>query len=78
MNIILNDDLLEKFNEIFFDKEAKLEIGINAFTIDNNYGTSLKTNVDKDRTCFRQNNDRISNILPRQATSYNCRMLLKI
>ena len=55
MNFILNNALLKKFHEIFSDIEAKLEIEINDFTLTNSHDTNLKTKVDKDRTCFRQN-----------------------
>ena len=78
MNFILNDALLEKFCEIFSDIETKLGDEINDFTLTNSHGTDLKTKVSKDRTCFRQNNDEVESILPRQNTSYNCRILVKI
>ena len=63
---------------MFSDTKTKLGIGINDFTFDNGYGPSFKTKVSKDRTCFRQNNDRINNIPPRQSTNYNCRILVRI
>ena len=50
INFILNDDLFEKFYEIFSDMEVKLGTGINDLTLTNSHGTSLKTKVKKDRT----------------------------
>ena len=42
------------------------------------HGTSLKTKVSKDRTCFRQNNEERENIPSRKDTNYTCRILVKI
>ena len=78
INFILNDDLFEKFYEIFCGMEVKLGTGINDFTLTNSHGTSLKTKVKKDRTCFRQNNKEIENVLPRQNTNYICRILIRL
>ena len=78
INFILNDDLFEKFYEIFSDMEVKLGTGINNLTLTKSHGTSLKTKVKKDRTCFRQNNEEIENMLPRHNTNYICRILIRI
>ena len=78
LNFILNDALLEKFYEIFSDIEHKLGIEINDLTLTNSHGSSPKTKVYKDRTCFRCNNDETENICPRQNTNFTCRILVKI
>ena len=63
---------------MFSDIEVKLGTGINDFTLTNSHGTSLKTKGKKDRTCFRQNNEEIENILPRHNTNNICRILRRI
>ena len=77
INFILNNASLEIFCEIFSDIEAKLMVEINDFTYNHGYNQRFKTKVT-DKTCFRQNNDREQNILPRQDTNYTCRRLVKI
>ena len=78
MNFIVNDNLLEKFYEKISDIESKLGVPINNFHFTNIHGTSLKTKVIKDKTCFRENNSERENILPRQNTNYICRILIRM
>ena len=77
MNFILNDDSLEKIIEIFENIEAKLGLDINDYTYDSDYATYFKTKASN-KTCFRQSSDKTHNILPREKTGYNCRILLQI
>ena len=70
-----DDDLLNKFCDIFGHIEEKLGIDLNSFTYENNKGKEyLKTSVS-DETCFRENKD---NIIANKNTNYTCRVLLQI
>ena len=77
MSFILNSALLEKIDEIFSDIEAKLGFEINDFTYNKGHSQCFKTKVT-DKTCLRLYIDIEENILPRQGTDYNCRVLVKI
>ena len=77
MNFRLNDDSLDKVYNIFEDIEEKLGIDLNDFVYESRGEEYLKTTVS-DETCFRKNKNNKTNIIPKENTKYNCRVLLQI
>ena len=76
MNFKLDDDLQDKFYDIFEHIEEKLGIDLNYnFKYKSSRGEeNLKTSVS-DETYVREGND---NIIPDENTKYTCRVLLQI
>ena len=75
MNLKLDDASLDKIYDIFEYIEKKTDL--NYFTYESKGEEDLKTKVS-DETSFRKDKDNKTNIIPKENTKYNCRVLLQI
>ena len=75
LNLKLDDASLDKIYDIFEYIEKKTDL--NYFTYESKGEEDLKTKVS-DETSFRKDKDNKTNIIPKENTKYNCRVLLQI
>ena len=77
MNFKLNDDSQEKIIDIFEHIGKELNIDFDHYLYESNEDVYFKAKVSDD-TYFRKDKDKTINIIPREKTRYNCRIILQI